>query len=141
MISLMAFLIRTGITRLSSDVCDESLSLQKEYLSDDEAEMFCAVFYRSTLTKNMLQEMKVVDKIALQVEGQGIPDIPLLFFISDGTEVGTDNWRSLLAFYIDAAPQGQSHLLDVGHYIHNHEPELIGTLSHKFIQDVLQDLK
>ncbi len=44
MINLMAFLSRTGITRLSPDVCDESLSIQKEYLSDDEAEMFCAVF-------------------------------------------------------------------------------------------------
>lgn len=138
MINLLAFFARTGITRLSPDVCNQSLSILEGYLTSEEAEMFCAIFYRSTLTKNMLQENKVVEKNGLQVEKQGIPDVPLLFFISDGTELGMENWRSLLVSYIENASCGQYKLFDVGHYIHNHEPERIGAESHIFIQKVIK---
>ncbi len=137
MINLLAFLSRTGITRLSPDVCEESRSLQAAYLTEEESEMFCAVFYRSTLTKNVLQENKAVETNALKVGNQGIPDVPLLFFISDGVEQGMENWWSLLISYIEEAPRGQYTTLDVGHYIHNHEPELIGEESHTFIQNVV----
>lgn len=140
MINLLAFFARTGITRLSPDVCNESLSIQEEYLTSDETEMFCAIFYRSTLTKNMLQENKAVDNNALQVEKQGIPDVPLFFFISDGIELGMENWRSLLVSYAENAPHGQYMTLDVGHYIHNYEPELIGTESRIFIKNVIEGL-
>lgn len=140
MINLLAFLSRIGITRLSPDVCNESLANQEDYLTADEAEMFCAIFYRSTLTKSMLAEIKQVDNNALQVEKQGIPDVPLFFFISDGLELGMDNWRPLLISYAANAAQGQYKTLDVGHYIHIFEPELIGAESHIFIQKVLERL-
>ena len=140
MVNLLAFLARTGITRLSPDVCGESLSILEAYLSSFEADMYCAIFYRSTLTKSMLQENKMVDNNALQVEKQGIPDVPLYFFISNGNELGMENWRSLLITYINNAPQGQYKIFDVGHFIHNHEPEIIGTESRIFIQEVIEGL-
>jgi len=140
MINFLAFLARTGITRLSPDVCKESLSVHEDYLTTDEEEMFCALFYRSTLTKNMLKENKEVDKNALRVEELGIPDVPLFFFISDGIELGMENWRSLLISYIKSSPQGQYRLYDVGHYVHNHEPGQISAESHIFIQEVIKGL-
>ncbi|MBW6467227.1 MAG: alpha/beta hydrolase [Brevefilum sp.] len=140
MINLLAFLARTGITRLSPDVCNESLSIHKDYLTAGEEEIFCALFYRSTLTKNMLNENKEVENNALRVEALGIPDVPLLFFISDGIELGMENWRSLLISYINSAPQGQYRTFDVGHYVHNHEPAQISAESHIFIQEVIKGL-
>lgn len=141
MLNLMAFLARTGITRLSPDVCQESLSIQEAYLTAEEAEAFCAIFFRSTLTKNMLEEIKMVESNAMQVEELGIPDVPMLFFVSDGVEVGMDNWRSLLTSYINDAPQGQVITLDVGHYIHNHKPERINVESRIFIKEVVEGIQ
>jgi pimeloyl-ACP methyl ester carboxylesterase len=140
MINLLAILARTGVTRLSPDVCNDSLSIHEAYLSSREAETFCAIFYRSTLTNPMRQEIKVVEKNAVQVEKQGIPDVPHYFFISNGIELGIENWQSLLIKYINNSQQGQYKTFDVGHYIHNHEPEMISTESHFFIQEVIKEL-
>lgn len=136
MINLLAFLARTGITRLSPDLCHESLAIHKDYLTAEEEDTFCAIFYRSTLTKKMLEETKAVDNNALQVGEQGIPGVPMLFFISDGAELAMENWRSLLISYIHDAPNGRYITIDTGHYVHNHEPELINVESRIFIQEV-----
>jgi hypothetical protein len=52
-------------------------------------------------------------KNALQVEGQGIPGVRLLFFISDGSELAMDNWRSMLISYTENARSGRYTMLDV----------------------------
>jgi pimeloyl-ACP methyl ester carboxylesterase len=138
MLNFLSFLARTGITRLSPAVCDESLAIIKDDVSAEEAEIFCAIFYKSTLTKNMIEESKAVNVNALRVGAQGQPDVPMLFFISDGTELMMENWQSVLLSYISAVPQGQYLMLDVGHYIHNHEPALIASESKYFMQNLIK---
>ncbi len=74
----------------------------------------------------MLEEVKQVQANAEKVGQAGIPiEVPMYFFISDGNEIGIPNWREILSDYIGQLDRGQFLYLDVGHYVHAWEPELI----------------
>jgi pimeloyl-ACP methyl ester carboxylesterase len=57
----------------------------------------------------------------------------MYFFISDGNEISISNWQEILTNYVAQLEQGQFLLLDVGHYVHAWEPELIAEEIDDFI--------
>ena len=74
----------------------------------------------------MIDETKKVQSNAEKVRKSGVPvEVPMYFFISDGNEIGISNWREILYDYIGQLEHGQFLFLDVGHYVHAWEPELI----------------
>jgi pimeloyl-ACP methyl ester carboxylesterase len=138
MIGTITFMARVGLIRLIPTLCTSSPAIAEGHLNQAEVATYCALFYRRTMTADMLAEGEEIYANAALVAAQGVPDLPMLFFISTGEGLAAD-WRSTLIAYADAAPNGRYHLLDVGHYVHNHAPDLISQESLRFLSSVLGD--
>ena len=105
-------------------------------LTDEEKEVYRAVFYRRTATVTMINETAAVKENAKTVEAGGVLQIPMLLFISDGsggTGFDKETWRSIPKDYIAQVNGGTYIELDCPHYVHDHEYEKISEETIKFI--------
>lgn len=136
MLSAITFMARVGLIRLIPGLCTDSPAIAEGHLSDAEIAAYCALLYRRTLSADMLAEGEAILDNAALAGQQGIPDLPMLFFISTGEGLA-EEWRPVLMAYAEAAPNGRYHLVDAGHYVHNHAPDLISQESQRFLRDVL----
>ncbi|XKI13343.1 Alpha/beta hydrolase [Sporosarcina sp. ANT_H38] len=117
---------RTGLIRLVPSIVNSSAAIESGYLSEEDMTTYRSLFYRRTLTSNMLEETKQVQANAEKVGQAEMPiEVPMYFFISDGKEIGITNLREMLSNYSGQLDRGQFLYLDVGHYVHAWEPEII----------------
>ncbi|MDE7304172.1 MAG: alpha/beta hydrolase [Oscillospiraceae bacterium] len=132
---LASFAAQIGVTRFIPGIA-ESDAIQYGTLSEEEKELYRAVFYRRTATVTMINETAAVKENAKTVEAAGIPQMPMLLFISDGsggTGFDKETWRSIPKEYLSQA-DGSSYIeLDCPHYIHDHEYEKIAEKMTEFI--------
>lgn len=124
-----------GITRWIPGLA-ESDAIKYGTLSDKEKEIYRALFYQRTATVTMINEAKVVKDNANAVKKNGIPQVPVLFFISDGsggTGFTKENWRSIPKEYISGFDNASYIELDCPHYVHDYEFEEISKEIRNFI--------
>jgi pimeloyl-ACP methyl ester carboxylesterase len=132
-----AIFARTGMIRLVPPIVNSSAAIKSGHLSEEDMATYQSLFYRGTLTSNMIEEVKQIQGNAEKVKESGIPEVSMYFFISDGNEIGISNWREILTDYIDQLEDGQFLFLDVGHYVHAWEPEIIAEKIDGFINSKL----
>lgn len=116
-----------GVTRLIPGIA-ESDAIQHGTLSDSEKEIYRAVFYSRTATVTMINETASVKENAKKVESGGVPQLPMLLFISDGsggTGFDKETWRKIPIEYISGVHNGKYIELDCPHYVHNYEYDAI----------------
>ena len=116
-----------GITRLIPGIA-ESDAIKHGTLSDEEKDIYRAVFYSRTATVSMINEMKAVKENAKKVESMGVPQVPMLLFLSDGsggTGFDKETWRRIPKEYLSQVEDGAHIELDCPHYIHDYEYERI----------------
>lgn len=116
-----------GITRLIPGI-SESDAIRHGTLSDEEKEIYKAVFYSRTATVTMINEAAAVKENAQKVEAMGVPQLPMLLFISDGsggTGFDRETWRRIPVEYLSSANDGTYIELNCPHYIHNYEYQAI----------------
>ena len=116
-----------GVTRLIPGISDSD-AIKYGTLSDNEKEIYRAVFYSRTATVTMINEMERVKENAEKVDGIGVPQLPMLFFISDGsggTGFDKEMWRKIPIEYISQVDEGEYIELDCPHYVHDYEYEAI----------------
>ncbi|SMF92070.1 Pimeloyl-ACP methyl ester carboxylesterase [Paenibacillus uliginis N3/975] len=133
---ITSFAARIGITRFFPSIVNSSAAIEENHLSEQEKNIYRAIFYEKTQTSNMNEEVKMIVNNAQKVSEGGIPNVPMYFFISNGKEVPLDDWKNLLMEYVGAAQDGKYMILDSGHYIHDYEPEIIVEESVKFIESI-----
>ena len=125
-----------GITRWIPSLA-ESDAIKSGTLSEKEKEIYRAIFYQKTATVTMIDEAKAVKKNAGVVKENGIPQVPMLLFISDGSG-GTgfikETWRSIPKAYISNCNNASYIELDCPHYIHDYEYKRISEEIRSFIQ-------
>lgn len=140
MMNLGAFGSRIGITRFFPGVVDSSAAIRYGSLTEGEKELYRAVFYRRTLTRAMMNEIKEIQASANIVKEQGTPNLPIMFFISNGEETGWDKnlWVDLQKSYIDKMSLGKYVELDCSHYVHDIEFKKIAEASKKFIKEIIK---
>lgn len=112
-----------GITRWIPSLA-ESDAIRYGTLSDEEKEIYRALFYQRTATDPMINEAKVVKDNANIVKAGGIPQVPMLLFISDGsggTGFTEEKWRSIPKEYISGSDNAGFIELDCPHYVHDYE--------------------
>lgn len=128
-----------GIPRFFPAIVDDSASIKYGTLSEEEKNLYRAIFYRRTLTKTMISEVNEIKMNAEKVNKNGIPDVPMLFFISNGDGTGWDKnkWIDTQISYIKTKDSNKYIKLNVGHYIHNIEYDKIAEESSKFIKDII----
>ncbi|WP_338541272.1 alpha/beta fold hydrolase [Paenibacillus tundrae] len=127
---------RIGITRFFPGIVDSSAAIQQKHLSSQEEELYRALFYKSTQTSNMNDEVKMIRENAAKVLEHGVPDVPMYFFSSSGEEVPVQNWQAVLKNYIASVKNGEILILPGGHYIHNEAPDRIAEESKRFIEQL-----
>ncbi|MGN7416171.1 alpha/beta fold hydrolase [Paenibacillus sp. SAF-068] len=135
MMSFTSLGARMGITRFFPGIVDSSAAIMEKHLSPQEERIYRALFYKNTQTSNMNDEVNMIKQNAAKVAKQGIPDVPMFFFISSGEELPVENWQNYLISYIESVKKGQYQILDGGHYIHNTNPEQITEESVQFINN------
>lgn len=117
-----------GITRWIPSLA-ESDAMKFGTLSDKEKEIYKAVFYQRTATVTMINEVKTVKDNANVVKEKGVPQVPMLLFVSNGsggTGFTEERWRSIPKEYISASENARFIELDCPHYIHDYKYEEIG---------------
>ncbi len=131
MLALISFVGQTGLLRLAPSVCLESPAAT--YLTEAEMEAYCSIMVRRTFTADMRAEVEATQANAQLVAAEGMPDVPLYVFVSNGEGLPMDNWGEVLVAYVEAAG-GQYKMLDVGHFVHTEAPELIAEEIRGFLQ-------
>lgn len=132
--SVTGFAARTGLLRLFPSVANESAAIQSGQLSSNDEDTYRSIFYRRTLTSNMQEEVRQIETNASKVGEEASPtETPMYFFISDGTDVGIENWREMLSDYTEQLENGNYLYMDAGHYIHVWKPELIAEEVDRFL--------
>ena len=107
----------------------ESDAMKFGTLSDKEKEIYRAVFYQRTATVTMINEVKTVKDNANVVKENGVPQVPMLLFVSNGsggTGFTEERWRSIPKEYISASENARFIELDCPHYVHDYKYEEIG---------------
>lgn len=116
-----------GITRWIPSLA-ESDAIKVGTLSEEEKEIYRAVFYQRTATVTMIDEVKAVKDNAKTVKENGVPQVPMLLFISNGsggTGFTEENWRRIPKEYIAGCDNASYIELDCPHYVHDYEYEKI----------------
>ena len=127
---------KLGITRWLPSLA-ESDDIKYGTLSEEEKEIYRAVFYQRTATATMVNEVKAVKDNANTVKENGIPQVPMLLFISNGsggTGFTEEMWRSIPKEYISGNDNASYIELDCPHYVHDHEYEKISREIRNFIK-------
>ncbi len=137
-IRLSAFGSNIGITRFFPSIVEDSAAIKFGNLTEEEKNIYRAVFYRRTLTKSMQNEIKEIQSNAEIVKQNKTSNVPMLFFISNGEGTGwdKDKWINSQIEYIESISMGKYIKLDSGHYVHDIKYEKIAEESIKFIEDL-----
>ncbi len=105
-------------------------ALTETGLTEQEAEQQRILMYRNALGKDCLLERDAASANAAVVEAGGIPDIPMLMFVSD--EDAGDDWIPCAQRFAEAAG-APIVMLSCGHYVHSFEYNTIAEQSKTFI--------
>ena len=137
MLKISQFAARVGITRLLPGI-SESDAMKYGTLTDTEKEIYRAIFYEKTATTTMLNEVKWIKENAEIVQNNGVPQVPMLLFVSNGSGTGwnEDAWREYQNSYIENVENGRLVSLDCPHYVHDYEFELISEKIKEFLTDL-----
>ncbi|MFJ7733167.1 alpha/beta fold hydrolase [Lysinibacillus sp. NPDC097231] len=139
MIYLSSLAAKIGVTRWIPGL-SESDAMKYGNLTKQEKELSKVIFYRRTVTKNMINEVKQIKANAEKVGAAGIPNVPMLMFSSNGQGTGwdEDTWHELQKDFISKHDEGKLIKLDCSHYVHDIEFKRIADESEKYIESLNQ---
>lgn len=139
LIKISSFASHIGITRFLPGI-SESEAIKYGSLTQEEKEIYKAVFYRRTATKTMINEVEEIKNNALIVDRGNVVDIPILMFCSNGSGTGwnKEEWRKFQDDYINGSKRGKLINLDCSHYVHNHDYKKIAENIKSFIIETNQ---
>lgn len=137
MLKLSQLAARLGVTRILPGIA-ESDAIKYGTLSDAEKETYRAVFYARTATVSMMNEVEHIKENAQLVQQGGVPQAPMLLFVSNGAGTGwnADSWRLHQENFLLGADDGRLIALDCPHYIHDHEYDAISREILRFLAEM-----
>ena len=117
---------RLGIARLIPSLA-ESDAIRFGTLTGEEQDIYRALFYKGTATGAMLREAAAIRESARLVGEGEVPQIPMLFFLSNGVGTGfdTEAWRQIAGDYLAQVREWWRVELDCPHYVHDHQYRFI----------------
>ncbi len=109
-----------GLVRLTPQIAD-GVAVVSGDLTEEEKEVYRALFYRSTYTKAMAAEANAIQESAKLVTEGGTPDVPIRLYVSNGSGTGFDQatWEGFANNYAEGHDNISVKTMDCGHYIHN----------------------
>ncbi len=135
----MYLVSRMGLSRFMpvADV-EENFSLMRSNdLTGDDKAQYMAMFFKSSVTKDMIREVQLLKENAQTVKNKETPfEIPMYFFISSEQESLASGWEESLIGYLSGVNIGKYQKLETSHYVHHEKAELIALESKKFLEHV-----
>ena len=133
-LKISQFAARVGITRMIPSISDSD-AMKYGTLTDSEKDIYRAIFYEKTATTTMLNEVEWIKENAEMVENNGVPQVPMLLFVSNGSGTGWDEnkWREYQNSYMENVENGKLINLDCPHYIHDYEYDTISEEIREFL--------
>ncbi|WP_438347793.1 alpha/beta hydrolase [Paenibacillus sp. FA6] len=127
-----------GVTRFIPSFVNGESAIKGGTLTDHEKDIYKAVFYRRTETRPMINEIQIVKDNAQKVNEKPAPQIPMLFFTSNGDGTGIDKkeWQQYQKDFLENVNDSQQVMLDSGHYVQDFKYENIAIQSEKFINNL-----
>ena len=137
MLKISQFAARVGITRILPGI-SESDAIRHGTLSDMEKEIYRAVFYEKTATTTMLNEVEYIKENAEIVQNNGVPQVPMLLFVSNGSGTGwnEEEWCGYQESFLENVQNGKLIKLDCPHYVHDYEYERISEEIRRFLEGI-----
>ena len=86
----------------------------------------------------MMNEVGSIKESAKVVDNAGVPQVPMLLFVSNGSGTGweEESWRNYQKEYVQKVTNGRLVELNCSHYVHDHEYELIAEEMKDFISSL-----
>jgi len=138
-LNFMSFILRIGVSRfMDRTTLEKNLPLiNSEELTKEDKDKMRALFHRSSITKNMLNEVDYIQENAEKIKDKGIPvNTPMYFFVSDGSEVSFPKWEEKLTNYVSNINIGRIKYLNSGHYVHHEKADLIANETKMFLKEI-----
>ncbi|MTI48571.1 MAG: alpha/beta hydrolase [Firmicutes bacterium] len=138
-LNIMYFVSRIGLSRfMNRTELEKYLPLLKSKdLSDKDKEQLIAIFYKSSITKNMLDEIDYIQENVQKVRSNSVPSsTPMYFFISDASDINMRNWKNYLSNYVSQINFGKYKFLDSGHYVHHGKSNIIANEIKAFLKEI-----
>ena len=137
MLRISQFAARIGITRILPGI-SESDAIKHGTLTDTEKKIYRAIFYERTATMTMLNEVEWIKENAEIVQNNGVPQVPMLLFVSNGTGTGWNEelWRGYQNSYLENVENGKLINLDCPHYVHDYEYIAISEEIRAFLTEI-----
>ncbi len=89
-----------------------------DILTQKEKSIYRAVACSTYANKNVLDEGNHILAAIDMINSKPKPDVPMLLFISDGSETGGESWINALKAYASELTDAQTVDLDCGHMVH-----------------------
>ncbi len=137
LIHIAGWAANMGVTRFIPGISDSD-AIKYGTLSENEKEIYKAVFYNRTATVTMINETEQVKENAEKVNGMGVPQLPMLLFISNGsggTGFDKETWRKIPIEYLSQVDGGKYIELNCPHYVHDYEYKAISENIIAFLQE------
>jgi pimeloyl-ACP methyl ester carboxylesterase len=127
-LNLVYFITRIGLSRLmpQSNLKQILPLLHSPIFSDNENSIYQYMFYRSSLTVDMLNELKASKQNAALLNQHELPiSTPTYFFISEEQDTLIPGWKEALTGYLELVTNQKHMMLETSHYIHHDMSSLI----------------
>lgn len=135
----MYLISRMGLSRFmpESDVEENFPLMKSSDLTEEDKLQYMAVFFKSSVTRDMLREIKFLEENAQTVNNEETPfDIPMYFFISGDQESIAPGWGEALTGYLSHISTGKYQKLEASHYVHHEKADIIAIEVKEFLKQI-----
>lgn len=105
-------------------------------LTQNEKDIYRALACSNYCNKNVRNEGKYILEAIDIINSRPKPDVPMLMFISDGSETGGEDWINAQKDYASGLTDAQTVGLDCGHMVHRFRQEQINRDMREFIESL-----
>ncbi len=136
-LKLMTYVTKLGLARLVPSIA-ESDAIKYGSLTEKEKEIGRALFHDKMLNATVLNEFKAIKNNCAILLENDVPQIPILFFLSNavGTGLSKNEWIGISKNYASKFENTKIIELDFPHYLHNYDYERINKEIRKYIESL-----
>ncbi|MBR5088422.1 MAG: alpha/beta hydrolase [Ruminiclostridium sp.] len=105
-------------------------------LSKEEKELYRAIACKIAVNVDIIKEGQAITDAVREIDSKPKPDVPMIMFVSDGTEVKGTDWIEKHYEYASDLTNAKVIELCCGHYVHNFKQDQISEKMKEFISEL-----
>ena len=102
-------------------------------LSKEEKKLYRAIACKIAVNVDIINEGQAITDAVREIDSKPKPDVPMIMFVSDGTEVKGTDWIEKHYEYASDLTNAKVIELGCGHYVHNFKQDQISLEMKEFI--------